>query len=511
MRIVKYFWRPETAIFVGLWLLLLVAGRSRLFSDPGSLWHIVVGQRILSSGRLLHTDPFSFTCAGQPWIAQWWLAECGLALLHQVGGLDTVLLATVTLVAGLYTWVAHRLLRAGVHPLLALAIVCLAMAASSYHFHPRPHLLSILLLGVTFARLCDFEAGRISPRGLLWLLPLFLFWTNVHGGMVGGLATLALTVAGWGVARLMGRESPVASLRQFVFLVALTLACGLTAFVNPYGAELPRVWFALIGSPVLPRLMSEHAPLRQSGPEGWPVVVFGLVYAVALLGVLPRWPRVTWLLPLVWGYLAWTRIRHGPLFAITAALALGDMLPHVRWAARLAERGSQVFRLRPAGPAAKGERAAWGWVLIPAALVLVALVLQLAAVPVPVLGHGWAELDPAHWPVELLPDLREYEHSRPDGTPVFNEMLFGGFLIYYTPGLRVFIDDRCELYGDDRLLAYVEAVQHEPAQIERWAREYGFEMALVHAGSVLDHYLRGTSGWRLVRETEAAALYVRRQ
>jgi hypothetical protein len=55
--------------------------------------------------------------------------------------------------------------------------------------------------------------------------------------------------------------------------------------------------------------------------------------------------------------------------------------------------------------------------------------------------------------VELLPDLQAYEKNHPPGTPIFNEMLYGGFLIYYTPHLRIFIDDRCELYGDEGLLA----------------------------------------------------------
>ena len=36
-------------------------------------------------------------------------------------------------------------------------------------------------------------------------------------------------------------------------------------------------------------------------------------------------------------------------------------------------------------------------------------------------------------------------------------MLFGGFLIYHTPGFRVFIDDRCELYGDEFMVKYVKA------------------------------------------------------
>ena len=87
---------PQTVIFLSIWLNLMVAGRSRFFIDPGALWHIVVGQQIVG-GELPHTDSFTCTFAGKPWIAQQWLGECILALLHQLGGLDTVLLATACL------------------------------------------------------------------------------------------------------------------------------------------------------------------------------------------------------------------------------------------------------------------------------------------------------------------------------------------------------------------------------------------------------------------------------
>jgi hypothetical protein len=72
-------------------------------------------------------------------------------------------------------------------------------AASSYHFHPRPHLVTIVLVGWTFARLCDFEAGRIPLGSLYWLVPVFVLWTNMHGGVLGGVGMVAVTVAGWGL------------------------------------------------------------------------------------------------------------------------------------------------------------------------------------------------------------------------------------------------------------------------------------------------------------------------
>ncbi len=505
---IKKYWCAETGIFLGLWLGLMMLGRSQLFRDPGTLWHVVVGQRILSSGRFPTTDAFSFTHAGRPWIARQWLAECAMALVHQLSQLDGLLLATATLLAGLYTWAAHRLIRAGIHWLLALLFVALALVASAFHFHPRPHLATLVLLGWTSAFLCDFEAGRSTLLRLFWLLPLFLFWANCHDGVLGGIATLVLTVAGWGLVWAIRAQGPIAAKRQLVVLAILVVLCALTIVVNPYGVETPRAGLALAGSKVLPRLIDEHGPLlaRSTGPMILPLAV---VYVMILLAVRPLRPRVTWLIPLIWLGLAFSRIRHGPLFAITALIALADLFPRSGWAAWLVRTGSDLYRQPAIDSAARPATLDLRPALIPVGVVLTAGVLQLAGVRVPVLGRGWATLDRRYWPVDLLPELRTYEREHPDGTPVFNEMLFGGFLIYYTPSLRVFIDDRCELYGDDGLLAYAEAIEREPAWVDHWARDFGFELALTATGSAFDRYLREARGWNLVRSTEAASLHRR--
>jgi hypothetical protein len=504
----RKYWRAESGIILGLWLGLMILGRSQLFRDPGTLWHVVVGEEILSTGRFMTTDPFSYTCAGRPWFGRQWLAECVVALIHRAAQLDGLLLATATLLAALYTWAAHRLIRAGIHWLLALLMVGLALAASTFHFHPRPHVATLVLLGWTFARLCDFEAGRLSFGRLFWLVPAFLAWTNAHGGVLCGLATLGLTVAGWGLGWMMGARDPIRQGRQLPLLAVLIVLCSLTTVVNPYGLEAPRTWLALVGSPVLPRLMDEHGPLlaRSTGPMILPMAG---VYLAVLLGVPPRRYRVTWLLPLFWLGLAFTRIRHGPLFAITALVALADLFPQSWWAAGLVRAGSDLYR--PPAPEPAPPRAGLDFrpALIPAGVVLTALVLQLAGARVPVLGRGWATLDRRYWPVDLLPELRAYEREHSQGTPIFNELLFGGFLIYHTPGLRVFIDDRCELYGDEGLLAYAEALERDPARVDRWANDYGFDLALAATGSGFDRYLRQARGWTLVRETEAACLYRR--
>ena len=65
----KKLWRPEVGIFLVLWLLLLIGGRSRFFRDPGTFWRTVVGREMLSSHQLIYRDHFTFTFAGKKWVA----------------------------------------------------------------------------------------------------------------------------------------------------------------------------------------------------------------------------------------------------------------------------------------------------------------------------------------------------------------------------------------------------------------------------------------------------------
>jgi hypothetical protein len=500
----RRFWRAETGIFLGVWLALLLLGRSTLLRDPGAFWHVKAGQEMLSSGQVIQADPFSFTRYNRPWVAQQWLAECGMAAVHALSGFDGLLLASATLLAGLYTWIASRLLRAGWHVLPAGLLLALVLAASSHQFHIRPLILTIALLGATFALLVDVEAGRKRLSRLWWFVPLMIVWANLHAGVLTGIGTLALVLLGWAVAWLWGKDSPVRQPHDLIALAALMLVCGVSVLANPYGLDLPRAWLRTLAIP-LPRLIQEHRPLDLTDPLGWTTALLGLGYLVALWGLWPKWPRVTWLIPLVWLVLAAGRVRNVPLFAVTTAIAAAEVLPATRWADWLRRREMLLpdRRKEPTQPRGHG----WPAALLPILLVLTAMLLQLAGVRVPVVGRGWARLDPTRWPVELLPELERINRTSPEGTRIFNDLNFGGLLIYYAPRLRVFVDDRCALYGGEFLQQYDEARRNDPSQIDRWQQQYGFRYALVETDTPFDRYLERSGDWGVVRRTPVAALY----
>ena len=489
--------RRESFLFLALWLFLLLAGRSAMLRDPGSFWHVAVGEKMLSTGQILRSDPFSFTFAGRPWVADQWLAECGMAAVHRLAGWDGLLLLTAALLAGVYTWIAARLLRGGLHPLPTGLLVALTLLVGSSQFHVRPVVLTIGLLAVTFAWLVDVEAGHKRLRGLWWLVPLFILWTNLHGGVLGGMGTVGLCAAGWCAAWALGNTSPVRTMGDAVQLVVLLVAIITAAVINPYGLGLPEAWLKTLAMP-LPDLINEHARLALSEPIGWATLFLATGYLAVLVGVLPARPRVTWLVPLVWFVLTLLRVRNAPLFGVTAAVALADMLPHSR-VGKWLERRAMLGTPRPS----RGWRAA----VLPLVVVAAAVGLQLAGFHVPVIGRGWARFDSACCPVGLLPELDRINRSAKEGERIFNDMNFGGFLIYSAPRLRVFVDDRCSLYGGRFLQAYDYARREDPTRLDRWRRQYGFRHALVETGGPFDRRLAVTPHWTPVACTPAATLY----
>ena len=483
---------PGAWFFLALTAALLAGAREKLFRDPGTFWHVRVGEIILNTRTLPTADPFSIPFAGTPWVAYEWLAEIGMAVLHHAAGFDALLLASAVLIAGAFTIPFGRLVRAGFHWSVAAVLVGLAVAASASHYHARPHLVTLLFLTVTFAELLDYDADRSSDGRLLWLGPVFWVWANVHGGWLGGFGTVGLAVAGWLAFRAVGWPSPAA---KGWWLVGWAGLLGLTAVTGPYGVGIPRTWLAIMRMSELPRLIEEHAPVDPTDPGTWPFFVLGLIYATTLAGLREK-PRVTWLLPVVWFALGCDRVRNVSLFAVVMATAFADVFPRTVWAKRLAARPDLY---RP-NDSITGVGRAGVWLCV--AVVLSVFGLQIG-------GVKWAAWPRSEWPVSLVPALhREAEHwGRP---AAFNEYRFGGFLIYFAPEYRTFVDDRCEVFGGPWVARFVAAESDPAPAMAEWEAEYGrFVVALTRPGSGFDGYFAASPEWELVAEDQAGRLYRR--
>lgn len=494
---------PGAIAFLVLWFGLMLVGRTSLFRDPGTFWHVRTGEILLDSRTFLDREPFSFTFGGTPWTPYEWLAEIGMATVYRFGGFDALLVLTAAGLALPFAMLFVRFLRAGFHPSLAGCLVLLSVATASNHFHARPHVLTILFVAVLVLRLLDVDAGRVRIAGLWWLVPMFAVWANAHGGVLAGYGTAGIAVVGWLALRAIGWPTPVQSRFDALHLAAWLAAVGGTVLVNPYGFDLPRVWLHILDMPELKSIISEHRPIDPGEPSAWAFFLLFAAYLVALAGLREK-PRMTWLLPLVWFALGCDRVRHTSLFAVVAAAAIADLFPRTVWAKKLAIRPDLYRFPEPdRDPPAVGP---WGVALI-ASLVLGLLASTHFARD---FDPRWVRFDEEVWPMPLIADLHRESAGR-DGVAIFNEYALGGFLIHFAPEYRPFVDDRCEVYGGRWLVDYVDAQNGDagPA-MSRWEASFPkFDLAIAYPHSGFGRYFANSQQWKKVGETEHAALYRR--
>src|SRR3954453_7738383 len=136
--------RINLALLVAVLLIPAVLGSSQsIFNDGDVSWHIATGQWILDHRAIPHTDPFSFTWFGKPWVPIEWLAEVIYASAYRlVGYAGVAALVTAALMAGHATVFpnASRWVRAALLPIVAMDFALIPMLSA------RPHVLTWPLL-----------------------------------------------------------------------------------------------------------------------------------------------------------------------------------------------------------------------------------------------------------------------------------------------------------------------------------------------------------------------------
>ena len=73
-------------VFVMIFAIGLFAMAARNVTDPDVWWHLRTGQLILQNHAVFHSDPYSFTKFGQPWVNHEWLSDVIIFVVYRTAG-----------------------------------------------------------------------------------------------------------------------------------------------------------------------------------------------------------------------------------------------------------------------------------------------------------------------------------------------------------------------------------------------------------------------------------------
>jgi len=460
----------------GAYLIFLSMGEI-LLRDSDTLWQIRIGQWIVEHGAVPYTDVHTFTRFGEPWMSSSWLSQVLYAISWgSLGWAGPVILTSLAI--GATVAILMYLLDAYVDPARSIMLVTLAVLISATHFLARPHMLAFPFMVAFLGGLMAAADRRSAPSWLL--LPVLAMWANLHGGFVLGLALIGPI----GLEALWTSEAKdrvALAMRWALFGIAALAACCCT----PYGWDTLAGAAKILSLGKLLTMIWEWMPTNFGTWTFFEYSLLGLIGLAFLRGLKLSVPRIILLLGLL--DMALAHARNQEIFAFIAPLVL---------AKPFAEQLGTL--LTGTAPARDGQ---------PRTHLVI-----FAALAITVAGWTSTRAFVAHHPFSFLEvqmpaaavDALQKRHAE----RIFSTSPFGGYLL--SRDIKAFIDGRAELFGEQFVLDYFEAVTAKNVDtLLGIFDKYQIDATLLTPGlpatKVMDHL----AGWKRLYADDIAVVHVR--
>jgi hypothetical protein len=416
-----------------------------------SFWHLRAGQEMWTRRAILLADPFSFTVPDAAWPNHEWLTELLFYAVYRLAGLPGLTLLCAAAVIGAVA-LAWSLMTGPTTTRVLLMGTAVVSAGAVWTV--RPHVFTLLLLLVV-VRLAVF-------RRYLWIPPLFVLWANLHGGVALGVVALGAIAAGRFLHTGVRAAAP---------MVVLTVLAFCATWATPLG---PGLWLRI------PESIHRSAVNRivEWMPPGLSSTYVGF-----------------WALAIALAVTAWRCRRridedvHASVLSVALALlplalrARRNVAPFLMLAVPAISHNLHVFRRTRQEGSSKAER--YGNVLVAAA----------AVCAIAVVATIWSR-PPERLNWNPVPDriARAIESC---GDRVFNSYTDGGYLIWFTPSVKVFLDSRQDPYPIEFVQEYVAA--EETGDYRGIFERYGIRCSALPKTSLIAARLKA-DGWQTLAE-----------
>lgn len=437
-------------------------------ADPDLGWHLRLGGFVLENHQFPWTNLFSYNFPDYRWADSYWLTQVMMVTLTNLVGPRGVSLL-FAFIAAMAVGISARF-----NPFVSVLIALLLVPSVGV----RPLVVSLLLFALLWLVLCEVQGG-LNRRWLYFLPPLFLLWANIHADFVIGLLVLSLFLAIEAVRQ-----------REFATPVFVWGASILATLINPYGAFLWKTLFAEARSRLMRDTIAEWLPPNSHTDFG--LYLLGFLFLLNLLFFLSRRRLV---------------ISETVLVALFSLLSLFSMY-HIRLLTIIAA----PFLVRSLKEVVRKffAESSRGFLELYAAASLA--VLALVVGPLFLGAEFWSQTADARelaraggYPHAAVEFLRE----NPQEGNIFNDYVWGGYLIWQLPEVKTFIDGRMpawEVNGESVLADYLVVAGLKP-DWEDILQKYDVSYFLIKTDSILAQALRVHPGWELVYQDDLAVIF----
>jgi hypothetical protein len=467
------FWMPAAL------LLAVFAFSVPTIPSADMWWHLSTGRYILQNHSIPHTDPFSATAGGKPWIAHEWLADILFYGAYSALGSAGLLLLTAVVLTLAFCFAYARLGGNQVARIIALG---LGVWAASPVFSVRPQIFTYAFAAIfLFVLTRYFENGSWKP--LVVLPVLVVLWVDLHGGYILGPALILLFAVGAVADWLGGNTDARTTGRRVLTLVAACAVCLAVVPLNPNGLAMYSYPFETLSSGGMQAGIMEWRSPDFHLSIFHPMALL-LFLTVAVLALSPKRPKPSQIVLFVFfAFASLYSMRNLPFFVLVSFPLLAEYASLPAW------------KLPAFSPVLQN-------------VLKLAVVVAIAVISAKVVSDHVAtelEFEQSRFPARAASFLDAQKLP----APLLNSYDFGGYLIWRLyPQYRVYIDGRADLYGDAFLDKFIQLydvnIDPRPA-----LEQEGIRTVLVEPRSNLANFLRTQTNWKRVYEDPVAVVFSR--
>jgi hypothetical protein len=447
-------------------------------ADPDIWWHLHNAQYLAQHHALPNSDMYSFTVAGHPWMNHEWLSELPYYYGWRALGLAGVNAVTFAVLTLIFLGVLYLAYRESGHFKASVLATSFAVPLASVSFGPRTILFGYAYMVVLLILLQRFRQLGKAP---LWTLPLlFCLWINTHGSWSLGLLIFSMIVAAGFVKFESGLIFSEPWTREQRRKLILTWTASVAAlFVNPFGARLVFYPFDLAFRQKLNIAhVAEWVSVNFHDTRGKLVILLLIALMVSSLLRPRRWALAEVGVVLFALYSGLTYIRFLVLLAIVITPVLAKMLdfvPHYR-----KEMDTPVVN---------------------------AVVMSLIVGTIVFFWPREKQLE--QWVSEQYPvEAVNYLESHPPSGHLLNGYLWGGYLNWRDPSVKVFVDSRVDIFEYSGVLKdYLELL--ELKQPKTTLEKYEIQYVLFPRTEALTYVLEHDPAWKVLYSDQISILLER--
>jgi hypothetical protein len=507
----------DYALFIIFGIFIVLLTTFKITGDDDVFWHLATGKYIIETGHVPSQDIFGYITEGQEWMPFEWGWDILTYGIYSIGGYEGLSIfrtAIFLLIFYIYFLIYKKF---KISPTISFLVLTVLAFGTMDRLTPRPHIISLLFFVLLLYIIIQYRYFNRANYKILFFIPLiFLFWTNMHMGIIAGMFLFGIwltseTIIYFKPQSFSSKEIPVLSKPELARLGLIFLACILIMLVNPNFYQTYIYAYSHTKMKLLETINEWRSPFGDGSDGGF----VGSIYKIFLFGGLIilyyAVKKKDLFAALVYIGFAIYSVRavrftvdYNIIVSVFFTIALSFIIEHLR------SKGiKNLFTLSP----------------IPKIIISVFLLYCIFNLPnnklyletlqyYRISGFG---INSDFIPSQMFDFMRQNQIPE-KGERVFNHFGTGGFLIWNFPGEQNFIDSRN--LNDSIFFEYNTITGKRPG-FEQKVKDYNFDYALylapdlVRAPQEMEQtsisYFSKNPDWRLVFWDDKSFLWVKNE